>query len=103
MHFEIGGIDCRIITAEFRKRVHCIHVKHLICNTVVHAIYSVVAGPYSFTISSYKTFNTRTPTPKKEVAMELVCEPGASSRFETQEGLNKLAIYIFLLDMTYVR
>jgi len=26
LHCEIGGLDCRIITTEYRARVHCIHM-----------------------------------------------------------------------------
>jgi len=26
LNCEIGGIDCRVITTEYRTRVHCIHV-----------------------------------------------------------------------------
>ena len=36
LYCEIGGLDCRVITTEYRTRVHCI----LICNALVHVIYS---------------------------------------------------------------
>ena len=26
LNFEIGGIDCRVITTEYRTRVRCIHM-----------------------------------------------------------------------------
>jgi len=26
LNCEIGGLDCRIITKEYRARVHCIHM-----------------------------------------------------------------------------
>ena len=26
---EIGGLHCRVITTEYRTRVHCIHMYHL--------------------------------------------------------------------------
>jgi len=29
MNCEIGGLDCRVITTEYRTRVHCIHRSHL--------------------------------------------------------------------------
>jgi len=29
---------------------HCIHMYHLFCNALVHIIYSVVLGQYSYTI-----------------------------------------------------
>jgi len=32
------------------EHVHCIHMKHLICNALVSVIYSVVSGQYSYTI-----------------------------------------------------
>jgi len=25
LNFEIGGLDCHVITTEYRTRVHCIH------------------------------------------------------------------------------
>ena len=45
---EIGGLDCRVITTEYRPRVRCIHMIHLFCN--VHLIYSGVSGQYSHTL-----------------------------------------------------
>jgi len=47
---EIGGLDCHVITTEYRTRVHCIHMYHLCCNALIHVIYSVVSGQYSCTI-----------------------------------------------------
>ena len=29
LNCEIGGLDCRVITTEYRTRVHCIHMYHL--------------------------------------------------------------------------
>jgi len=26
LNCEVGGIDCRVITREYRTRVHCIHM-----------------------------------------------------------------------------
>jgi len=26
LNCEIGGLDCRVITTEYRTRVHCIHM-----------------------------------------------------------------------------
>ena len=49
---EIGGLDCRVITTEYKTRVHCIHMYHLFFNALVHVIYFVVSGQYSFTIPS---------------------------------------------------
>ena len=43
---EIGGY---VITADYRTRVHCIHMYHLFCNALVHVIYSVVSGRYLYT------------------------------------------------------
>ena len=50
LNCEIGGLDCRGITTEYRTRAHCIHIYHLFCNTLVHVIYSVVSGQYSYII-----------------------------------------------------
>ena len=47
LNCEIGGLDCRVITTEYRTRVHCIHMLHLFCNAVVHVIYSGVSGQCS--------------------------------------------------------
>ena len=63
LNCEIGGLDCHIITKEYRTRVHCIHMYHLFCNALVHVIYSGVSGPMfsyntkksiSFTLNNYK-------------------------------------------------
>jgi len=51
LNCEIGGLDCHVITIEYITRVQCIHMYHLFCNAVVHAIYSVVSGQYSYTKS----------------------------------------------------
>ena len=48
MNCEIGGLDWCVIT-EYIPRVHCIHMLHLFCNALVHVIYSVVSGQYSYT------------------------------------------------------
>ena len=48
LNCEIGGLDCRVITTEYRTRVHCIHMYHLFCNALVHVIYSVVSGQYLY-------------------------------------------------------
>ena len=50
---EIGGLDCQFITTEYRTRVHCIHMYHLLCNALVHVIYSGVSGQCSHTILHY--------------------------------------------------
>jgi len=47
---KIGGLDCHVITTEYSTRVHCIHMYHLLCNTLVHVIYSGVSGQCSHTI-----------------------------------------------------
>ena len=44
---EIGELDCRVITTEYRTRVHCIHMYHLLCNVLVHVIYSGISGQCS--------------------------------------------------------
>ena len=56
LNCEIGGLDWSVITTEYSSRVHCIHMYHLLCNALAHAIYSVVSGQYSYTIAM--KFNT---------------------------------------------
>jgi len=51
LNCEIGGLDCHVITTEYRTRVYCIHMYHLFCNEFVHVIYSVVSGQSSYTIT----------------------------------------------------
>jgi len=51
LNCEIGGLDCRVITTEYRTCVQYIHIYHLFCNALVHVIYSVVSGQYSYTIA----------------------------------------------------
>ena len=53
---EIGGLDCRVITTEYRTRVHCIHMYHLFCNALTHVSYSVVSGQYSYTIPNNRKY-----------------------------------------------
>ena len=55
LNCEIGGLDCRVITTEYRTRLQCIHMKQLLYNTLVHGIYSVVSVQYSYTIITVKT------------------------------------------------
>jgi len=50
LNCEIGRLDCHVITTEYRTRVHCIHMYHLFYNALVHAMYSVVSGQYSYII-----------------------------------------------------
>ena len=57
LNFEIGGLDGRFIKNELKTRVHCIHMEHLICSALVHVIYSVVSGQYSYTIVLYREVN----------------------------------------------
>ena len=47
LNCEICGLDCRVITTEFRK--------HLLCNALVHVIYSRVSGQCSHTIPKVYT------------------------------------------------
>jgi len=47
LHCEIGGLDIHVITTEYRACVHCIHMYHILCNALVHIIYSVVSGQYN--------------------------------------------------------
>jgi len=47
LNCEIGGLVCHVITTQYITRVHCIH---LFCNALVHVIYFLVSGQYSYTI-----------------------------------------------------
>ena len=58
LNYEIRGLDCHVITREYKTRVHCIHRFHLFCNALGRVIYSVVSGPYSYTIYIYKNVIT---------------------------------------------
>ena len=44
LNVELSGLDYHFITREYRRRVHCKHMCHLFCNTLVQVIYSVVSG-----------------------------------------------------------
>jgi len=57
LNFERVGLDCRVITTEYKTRVHWIHTEHLFCNTLVRVIYSVVSGQYSYTIFTSITYS----------------------------------------------
>ena len=52
LNCEIGELDGHVITTEYRPCVHCIHIYHLFGNALVHVIYSVVSGQYSYTITN---------------------------------------------------
>ena len=47
LNYDIGRLDCCVITTEFIKQVHWIH---MYCNALVCVIYSVVSTQYSYTI-----------------------------------------------------
>jgi len=70
LNCEISGLDCRVITTEYRTRVHCIHMYHLFCNALVHVIYSRVSGQCSHTIPS--TQNTGIHTTEVSQSMSIV-------------------------------
>ena len=53
LNCEIGGLDCHVITTEYRTRVHCIHKWHLFRNALGHAIYSGVSGQSVNTIPRF--------------------------------------------------
>jgi len=50
LNCEIDGLECHVITIEYRIRVYCMHMYHLFCNALVHVIYSVVSGQFSYTM-----------------------------------------------------
>ena len=53
----IGELDYHVITTEYRTHVQCIHMEHLFCNALVHVIYFVVSGQYSFIILNVYMYN----------------------------------------------
>ena len=55
LNCAIGGLDCRVITREYRTRIHSIHRYHLFYNGLVHVIYSGVSGQCSYTIPYRQT------------------------------------------------
>jgi len=59
LNCEIGRLDCRVITTEYRKHVHCIHMHHLFCNALVHVIYLAVSVRihYQYLIWTFKFTN----------------------------------------------
>jgi len=50
LNCEIGGLDCRVITTEYKIRINCIYMLHLFCNALVYVIYSDVSGTCFHTI-----------------------------------------------------
>ena len=48
LNCEKGGLDCRVITTQYRARVHCIYMYHIFCNALVHVMYSGVSGQCSY-------------------------------------------------------
>ena len=52
LNFEIGGLVCRVITSEYKTRIHWIRMYHLFCNGLVHMFYSVVSGQCSYKITN---------------------------------------------------
>ena len=41
LNCEIGRLDCRVITTEYRPCVHCIHMLHLFCNDLFRSFRSI--------------------------------------------------------------
>ena len=58
LNCEIGGLDCCVITTEYRARVDCIPMYHLFCNALVHVMYSTVSGQCTYTIRGVYIFKT---------------------------------------------
>jgi len=52
LNYEIGGLECLGITTEYRSRVHCIHMYHLVCKALVHKK-SGVSGQCCHSIPEY--------------------------------------------------
>ena len=50
LNCEIGGLDCHVITTEYRPLVDCIHMYHLFFNALNYVIYLTVSGQCSYTI-----------------------------------------------------
>ena len=51
---EIGGLDCRVITTEYRTRVHCIHMYHLFCNALVRVVHWSMKLIREYLVIQYK-------------------------------------------------
>ena len=48
LNFEIGGLDGHLITKKYITCVNWIYLYHLICNALLHVIFSAVSGQYSY-------------------------------------------------------
>ena len=60
LNCEIGGLDSRVVTTEYKTCVNCKNMYHLFCNALVHVIYWRVSGQSSYTIKCYTKYNNRT-------------------------------------------
>ena len=49
LNYKIGGLDCHVITIEYRAHVHCINIPILLCIGPI-VIYSRVSGQYSHAV-----------------------------------------------------
>ena len=54
LNCEMGGLDCRVITTEYREHVSTVYKCNTYCNALVPVIYSVVSGQYSYTIHVFR-------------------------------------------------
>ena len=50
LNCEIGGLDCHVITTEYRARVHCIHMNTYFLMHLGPCIYLGVSGQYLYTV-----------------------------------------------------
>ena len=51
LNCDIGGLECRVITTEYRTPIHYIQMYHLFCNALARVIYSGVSVHCSHTIT----------------------------------------------------
>ena len=58
LNCEIGGLDCHVITTEYRTHVHCIHSYNLVCNALVHVKKLIVACGYTIQFCGIWVYHT---------------------------------------------
>ena len=56
LNYEIGGLDCCVITTEYITCPLYTHVTRIL-QCIVHVIYSVVSDQYSYTIQMFDKYH----------------------------------------------
>jgi len=56
LNCQIGGLDCRVITAEYRTRVHCLNIDQTLLNSF-HRLLNCEIGGLDFRVitTEYRT------------------------------------------------